>query len=119
MVIVGVSERLAADGTVVEPIDRGAAVAGRLAELRERGFDCASVTLLHAQRNPRHEELVEALLREAGFAYVARSSALSPFQGLLRRSQTAATDAYLGPCIADYLRAVRMVSAQPAPRCIA
>jgi 5-oxoprolinase (ATP-hydrolysing) len=103
--IVGLSGRLAADGSVVEPLDLEAATAS-VADLRNRGFDCASIALLHAQRDPRHEELVEALLRDAGFAHVARSSALSPFQGLLRRSQTAATDAYLGPCVADYLRAV-------------
>jgi 5-oxoprolinase (ATP-hydrolysing) len=103
---VGLPERLAADGSIVEALDLDA-TAARVAGLRDRGFDCASVTLLHAQRNPCHEELVEALLREAGFSYVVRSSALSPFQGLLRRSQTAATDAYLGPCVADYLRAVQ------------
>jgi N-methylhydantoinase A/oxoprolinase/acetone carboxylase beta subunit len=33
--------------------------------------------------------------------------ALSPFQGLLRRSQTSATDAYLGPVISGYLQAVQ------------
>ncbi len=43
------------------------------------------------------------MLAEAGFEYTARSSALSPFQGLLRRSQTCSTDAYLGPVITDYL----------------
>jgi len=103
---VGLPGRLAADGSVIESLDLDA-TAARVADLRTRGFECASIALLHAQRDPRHEELVEALLREAGFAHVARSSALSPFQGLLRRSQTAATDAYLGPCVADYLRAVQ------------
>jgi 5-oxoprolinase (ATP-hydrolysing) len=104
--IVGLSERLAADGSVVEALDLDE-VAAKIADLRGQGFECASVALLHAQRNPCHEEHVQELLREAGFAYVARSSALSPFQGLLRRSQTAAADAYLGPCVADYLQAVR------------
>ncbi len=104
--IVGVRGRLAADGSVIETPDRDA-VARIIADLRVQGFDCASIALLHGQRDPRHEELIEALLREAGFAYVARSSALSPFQGLLRRSQTAVTDAYLGPVIAGYLRAVQ------------
>jgi len=103
---VGLPGRLAADGSVIESLDLDA-TAARVADLRTRGFECASIALLHAQRDPRHEELVEALLRDAGFAHVARSSALSPFQGLLRRSQTAATDAYLGPCVADYLRAVQ------------
>jgi 5-oxoprolinase (ATP-hydrolysing) len=113
--IVGLSERLAADGSVIEDLDLDAAAA-RIAGLRAQGYECASVALLHAQRNPRHEELVEAFLREAGFAYVARSSALSPFQGLLRRSQTAAADAYLGPCVADYLQAVQEGLGGPGAR---
>jgi 5-oxoprolinase (ATP-hydrolysing) len=104
--IVGVRERLAADGSVIEVLDR-AAMESIIAELRGRGFDCASIALLHGQRDSRHEELLETLLRDAGFAHVARSSVLSPFQGLLRRSQTSTTDAYLGPIISDYLRAVR------------
>ena len=104
--VVGLPERLAADGAVVQALDLDAAAAA-IGDLRGRGFCCASVALLHAQRDPRHEELVAALLRDAGFDYVARSSALSPFQGLLRRSQTAAADAYLGPPVADYLRAVQ------------
>ena len=45
------------------------------------------------------------MLVEAGFEYVARSSALSPFQGLLRRSETCTVDAYLGPVISEYLHA--------------
>jgi len=103
--IVGVRERLAADGSVIEPLDREA-LAPVIADLRERGVACASIALLHGHRNPVHEESLEEMLAEAGFEYVARSSALSPFQGLLRRSVTCAVDAYLGPVIADYLRAV-------------
>ena len=76
----------------------------RIVDLRERGFSCASITLLHGHRNPAHELELEEMLAAAGFDYVARSSALSPFQGLLRRSQTSAADAYLGPVISDYLR---------------
>ncbi len=102
----GIRERLSADGSVVEALDREA-LDSRISDLRRRGFACASVALLHGQRNPEHEVILESLLRDAGFTYVARSSALSPFQGLLRRSQTAVTDAYLGPVIFDYLQAVQ------------
>jgi len=104
--IVGVPGRLAADGSVLEPLDVDA-VAPRVAALRARGYTCASIALLHGHRNPEHEELLERLLLDAGFTFVARSSALCPVQGLLRRSQTVATDAYLGPVIAEYLGAVR------------
>ncbi len=103
--VMGVRERLAHDGRVLVALDRGAAQR-RIDDLRNRGFRCASITLLHGHRNPAHEMELEEMLAAAGFDYVARSSALSPFQGLLRRSQTSAADAYLGPVISDYLRAV-------------
>jgi 5-oxoprolinase (ATP-hydrolysing) len=103
--IVGVRERLACDGRVLVALDREA-VQHRIHEARARGFRCASVTLLHSHRNPAHELELEEMLLAAGFEDVARSSALSPFQGLLRRSQTSAADAYLGPVISDYLEAV-------------
>ncbi len=104
--VVGVPERLSADGSLIEALDQ-AAISPRIADLRRQGFGCASVALLHSQRNPHHEEVLEALLRDVGFEYVARSSTLSPFQGLLRRSHTATTDAYLGPVISGYLQAVQ------------
>ena len=103
--VIGVRERLAADGSVVEPFDRGK-LALEIAELREKGIACASITLLHGHRNPVHEEQIEEMLVEAGFEYISRSSALSPFQGLLRRSETCTVDAYLGPVISEYLNAV-------------
>ena len=103
--VVGIRGRLAADGTEVEPFDRLGA-ARQIARVLETGIRCASISLLHGHRNPEHEILLEEMLFEAGFEYVARSSNLSPFQGLLRRSQTVAADAYLGPVISDYLRAV-------------
>ena len=103
--VVGVKERLAADGSVVDEFDRESLVP-IIAGLRERGIACASITLLHGHRNPAHEELLEEMLVDAGFGYVSRSSALSPFQGLLRRSETCTVDAYLGPVITDYLHAV-------------
>ncbi len=103
--VVGVRERLACDGSVLAPLDLEA-VRRQIDDLRRRGFRCAGITLLHGHRNPAHELELEEMLTAAGFDSVARSSALSPFQGLLRRSQTSAADAYLGPVISDYLRAV-------------
>jgi len=104
--VVGVEERLTADGFVIEWLGRQA-VSEKISKLRELGFESASIALLHGHRNSQHEEVLEKLLRSGGFGHVSRSSVLSPFLGLLRRSQTAATDAYLGPVISGYLQAVR------------
>ena len=104
--VVGIGERLSADGFLIEGLDHEA-IAGTIRELRGLGIEGASIALLHAHRNSQHEEALEKLLLEGGFTHISRSSTLSPFQGLLRRSQTATTDAYLGPVISDYLGAVR------------
>ena len=105
-VVVGVEERLSADGFLIEGLDREV-IAAKISELHDLGFECASIALLHGHRNSQHEEALEKLLRSGGFEHLSRSSTLSPFQGLLRRSQTATTDAYLGPVISGYLEAVR------------
>jgi len=104
--VVGVEERLTVGGFVIEGFDRHA-VNEKISRLRKQGFESASIALLHGHRNSQHEEVLEKLLRSGGFGHVSRSSLLSPVQGLLRRSQTAATDAYLGPVISGYLQAVR------------
>ncbi|MFV2073099.1 MAG: hydantoinase B/oxoprolinase family protein [Thermoanaerobaculales bacterium] len=103
--IVGVAERLAVDGEVLVSLDTDS-LREAIARLHHEGIRCAGIALLHGHRNPIHEELIEELLREAGFDYIARSSVLCPSQGLLRRSQTCAVDSYLGPVIGGYLEAV-------------
>ncbi|MCD4748094.1 MAG: hydantoinase B/oxoprolinase family protein [Thermoanaerobaculales bacterium] len=80
---------------------------GLIPSLYRDGIRCAGIALLHGHRNPVHEKKLEDLLREGGLTTIARSSAISPFQGLLRRSQTCTVDAYLGPVVAGYLEAVK------------
>jgi len=100
-----VAGRLDAAGSELEPLDLAAAGAAARALVAE-GFQSAAVALLHAYRNPAHEVAVEATLRAAGFAHVARSGDLAPRLGLLVRTQTAVVDAYLGPIVGDYLERV-------------
>jgi 5-oxoprolinase (ATP-hydrolysing) len=101
-----VVERLAADGSVLVPLDLDAA---RSAAERAvaAGVRSAAVALMHAFRDPAHERALAGVLREAGFEHVALSSDLAPFIGLLSRAQTATVDAYLGPVIGRYLEGVR------------
>lgn len=105
-VVVGIRERLTADGFVIDGFDRDEVRSG-ISRLRAEGIESASIALLHGHRNSQHEVALERLLREVDFGHVSRSSDLSPFQGLLKRSQTAVTDAYLGPVISGYLDEVR------------
>jgi len=102
---VGVRGRLGSDGEVLEDLDESA-VRAAARGLYAEGFRCAAISLLHGHVNPVHEKWLESILREEGMTTVARSSDVSPFLGLLRRTATTVVDAYLGPVIGGYLGAV-------------
>jgi 5-oxoprolinase (ATP-hydrolysing) len=102
---VEVPERLAADGSVLIPLDAGA-VREAARRLLEGGIEAAAVALMHAYRSPGHEQEVGRLLREAGFRYVSLSSELAPLIKLLPRAETAVVDAYLSPILERYLAGV-------------
>ncbi len=100
--VVEVAERLAADGSVLEPPDLGAvAAAGR--RLVAGGITTAAVALLHSHVNPAHEELVGNVLSGVGFDHVTCSCHLAPLIKLLPRAETAVVEAYLAPVLRGYL----------------
>ena len=99
--VVEVTERLAADGSVLVPLDL------RIEPLP--GIETAAVALMHSYRNPVHEEAVGELLREAGFRHVSLSSQLAPLIKIVPRAETAVVDAYLSPILEDYLNRVGSV----------
>jgi 5-oxoprolinase (ATP-hydrolysing) len=106
--VVEVRGRLAADGKEIAPLDPDALRSEARAALAG-GAGVAAVALMHADVNPEHEILVEAILRETGFPEVSRSSDLAPSIHLLQRAATATADAYLTPALAAYLHSVRTV----------
>jgi 5-oxoprolinase (ATP-hydrolysing) len=103
--VVEVSERLAADGSVLIPLD-ATAVREAAERLLASGVESAAVALMHSYRNPRHESEVGELLREAGFRYVSLSAELAPLIKILPRAETAIVDAYLSPILERYLSRV-------------
>jgi 5-oxoprolinase (ATP-hydrolysing) len=103
--VVEVSERLAADGSVLAPLDL-TALRGAAGEQLAASVRCAAVALLHSYRNPDHERALGAFLRGLGFTHVALSAELAPLIKLLPRAETAVVDAYLAPLLAGYLAAV-------------
>jgi 5-oxoprolinase (ATP-hydrolysing) len=103
--VVEVEERVAADGTVVAPLDLGrleAPVRGLL----NRGIEHAAVALLHGDRHPQHEQAVVQWLRRCGFATVVSAAALVPVIRILPRAETAVVEAYLTPVLEGYLERV-------------
>src|SRR6185312_12021231 len=73
--VVEVAERLAADGSVLLPLDVEA-LRETVRRLLEAGVESAAVALMHSYRNPRHEEDLGEMLRAAGFRHVSLSSKL-------------------------------------------
>jgi 5-oxoprolinase (ATP-hydrolysing) len=104
--VVEVPERLSADGAVLQPLRPEALVAAADRLLLE-GIDVAAVALLHAFKNPAHEQQLQSLLIERGFRHVSCSAELAPRIRLLPRAETALVDATLAPIIRDYLTRIQ------------
>ncbi len=103
--VIEVTERLAADGSVLRPLDLETARRNARAALGQ-GATSAAVALLHAYREPRHERQLAAILREEGFSRVATSSELAPEIGFVPRAATTVVEAYLAPILGGYLERV-------------
>lgn len=109
--VVEVPERLAADGSVLEPLSldgaAGEELATRVDQLLASGIESVAVALLHAYREPVHERALGAFLTGRGFRHVALSADLAPLIRILPRAETAVVEAYLAPIIGGYLGRVR------------
>ncbi len=104
-VSVEVDERVAADGTVLRPINRD-----RLLHDARRvvgsGITAAAVCLIHADLRPDHERVAREILLEAGFRHISLSCELSGRAGYLIRSQTAVANAALAPRVESYVTGI-------------
>jgi 5-oxoprolinase (ATP-hydrolysing) len=87
----------------------------RLQELLDRGVKSLAVVLMHSYTFPEHEAAIGALAASMGFTQVSLSSALVPMVRVVPRGHTASVDAYLTPCIRDYLSL--FLSAGSGPGC--
>ena len=62
--------------------------------------------MMHAWKYPEHERRLADLAREAGFAQVSASHAVSPLLRLIPRGDTTVVDAYLSPILRRYIEHV-------------
>ena len=102
-----VAERLAADGSVVQPLDEDdvrRAAAFFLAE----GVEAVALCFINSYANPAHELRAAALLREAapGLAVTASCEVLPEIKEY-ERTSTAVVNAYLLPAMRGYLARLR------------
>jgi 5-oxoprolinase (ATP-hydrolysing) len=101
-----VDERLAADGTVLTELDIDSARSA-LQQGYDAGIRSVAIALMHAYKNPLHENRIDELAREIGFTQVSVSSRISPLMKLVSRGDTTVTDAYLSPILRRYVEQVR------------
>jgi N-methylhydantoinase A len=102
-----VGERVAADGTVVRPLDENdaRAVAQRL---RDAGVESVAVCLLHSYAHPVHEQRLGEILREGlPDVVVSLSSEILREQREYERSATTVVNAYVRPLMGRYVADIR------------
>ncbi|RMF75333.1 MAG: 5-oxoprolinase [Alphaproteobacteria bacterium] len=100
--VIEVRERIAADGTVVAPLDEPALIRG-LSALKKQGITSIAIVFVHGARFPAHERRAAELARAMGFAEVVTSHEAAPVTGFWSRGQTTVADAYLTPVLHDYV----------------
>ncbi len=99
-----VDERMQADGTVLTAPANLNTIIERLHQLQP---DAIAISLLHAYRNPAHEQQLRDALSGAGFDRITCSTDVSTTPGYVARTQTTVVDAYLRPVLDTYLTNVR------------
>jgi len=111
--VIEADERLAPDGTILTPLEE-APLRDALRQAKESGVESVAVSLMHAYRNPVHEERIAQLAREAGLSSVHLSHRVAALPRYISRTETVALDAALAPVIADYV--ARLAEQAPAAK---
>src|SRR5580765_1115048 len=112
-----VRERLAADGSVLIPLDE--ASVERLAPvLADAGVESVAVGLIHSYANPAHERRVAEILgRHLPDIPISLSSDVSPEIREYDRLSTTTANAYVRPLMAGFLSRLEVSLAQQGFRC--
>src|SRR5690348_16409613 len=99
-----VPERIAADGSIVTPLDEGAVVAAGRALIAD-GIEAVAIAFLNSYRHPVHEQRAEAVLRAAFPDLLLTSScAVLPEIKEYERTSTTVVNAYLLAAMQRYLQ---------------
>ena len=98
-----VPERVAADGSVLHPLDEGF-VRRLVAELREKGIQAVAVCYLNSFRNPAHEKRTAEIIAEVAPAIrVSISSEVVAEIREFQRTSTTLANVYVQERVANYL----------------
>ncbi|KAI8638943.1 Hydantoinase B/oxoprolinase-domain-containing protein [Parasitella parasitica] len=76
----------------------------QLQGLYDEGYRSIAVCLLHSYTFPDHEQQIGDLAKSIGFDHVSLSSQVMPMVKVVPRGTSATADAYLTPCIKNYIK---------------
>jgi N-methylhydantoinase A len=97
---VEVSERVAADGAIIEKLEASSAIE----RLKALGVESVAVSLLHCYANSTHErELAAKLAAMMPGLYVTLASDVCPEFREYERTSTTVVNAYIGPTVSRYI----------------
>jgi N-methylhydantoinase A len=99
-----ISERIAADGNVVEPLNEASVLAAG-EQLVAAGIEAVAICLINSYRNAAHEQQAEAILRRRWpKLLVTASYAVLPERKEYERTSTTVVNAYLLIAMRSYLK---------------
>ena len=99
-----VDERITSDGRVISELDADE-VKTVLAELRDLGIASLAVCLINSYENPVHEKKIKEIIeKEAPDLFLSTSYEVLPQIREFERTCTTATNAYVKPITASYLK---------------
>ena len=105
--VIGIRERMLADGTVDTPLDPESLRAG-LAHARKLGVEGIVISFLHGYRNDAHEREAKRLIGEwAPGLPVFCSSEIWPIIREFERTSTAVVHGYVQPRVASYIASLQ------------
>ncbi|RVT85390.1 hydantoinase/oxoprolinase family protein [Rhodobacteraceae bacterium CCMM004] len=97
-------ERMAADGSVVEPLDERQ-VRGELERLLSSGIEALTVALFNSYVNDAHERRIAEIAREiAPDIPVSTSASVMPEMYEYERTETTVVNSYVRPVVSKYVR---------------
>ncbi len=95
-----IPERVAADGSVVRPLE----TSGIVEKLRDAGVEAVAISFLHSYVNDAHERALAAEIEDAlPGVFVTRSGDVCPEFREYERSSTTLVNAYLGQTVGKYV----------------
>ncbi|MDF1831270.1 MAG: hydantoinase B/oxoprolinase family protein [Porticoccaceae bacterium] len=101
--VLEIDERLAADGSVIRPLQAERYLKVFQSAYR-RGLRAVAVVCMHSYKNPAHELAIGKIAEQAGFKQVSLSHEVSPLVKFVGRGDTTVVDAYISPVLAKYVQ---------------